>query len=124
MLLHQELAHLRQVALVHDAHVGEVSFTLFALLGQDVTLVSMFSFNLPCSGKGEPFFGTGISLNFWHFVNLFKKIINNRGPGTYKPDAPFSLVSFKITRWRQGSRGRGRQRPLSSCPGRVSWATA
>ena len=67
-LLHQELAHLRQVALVHDTHVGEVSFTLFALLGQDVTLVSMFSFNLSGAGKGKPFLRSGIRLNFWHFV--------------------------------------------------------
>ena len=68
LLLHEEFAHRVEVTLVDDAHVSEVSLTLFALLGQDVTLVSMFSFNLPCSGKGESFFGTGISFNFWHFV--------------------------------------------------------
>jgi hypothetical protein len=27
----------------------------------------MFSLDLSCSGKGEPLFGTGISLNLWHF---------------------------------------------------------
>jgi hypothetical protein len=37
----------------------------------------MLSFDFSCSGKGEPLFGTGISLNFWHFaivlmmINLF-----------------------------------------------------
>ena len=68
LLLHEEFANGVEVALVHHAHVSEVSLTLLALLSQDVTLVSMFSFNLPCSGKVESFFGTGISFNFWHFV--------------------------------------------------------
>ena len=68
VLLDEELAHRLQVVDVDNADAGEVSLLLLGLLGQDVTLVSMFSFNLPCSGKGEPFFGTGISFNFWHFV--------------------------------------------------------
>ena len=67
-LLHQELTHDVQVGLVHDAHLTQVAFTLLALLGQDVTLVSMSSFNLSGAGKGEPFLRSGIRLNFWHFV--------------------------------------------------------
>ena len=67
-LLHQELTHDVQVGLVHDAHLTQVTFTLLALLGQDVTLVSMSSFNLSGAGKGEPFLRSGIRLNFWHFV--------------------------------------------------------
>jgi hypothetical protein len=34
----------------------------------------MFPLDLPCSGKGEPLFGTGISLHFWHFA-LFEFVI-------------------------------------------------
>ena len=67
-LLHQELTHDVQVGLVHDAHLTQVTFTLLALLSQDVTLVSMSSFNLSGAGKGEPFLGSGIRFNFWHFV--------------------------------------------------------
>ena len=67
-LLHEELTHDVQVSPVHDAHLTQVTFTLLALLGQDVTLVSMSSFNLSGAGKGEPFLRSGIRLNFWHFV--------------------------------------------------------
>ena len=67
-LLHQELLYDGQVGFVNDAHLTQVTFTLLALLGQDVTLVSMSSFNLSGAGKGEPFLRSGIRLNFWHFV--------------------------------------------------------
>ena len=67
-LLHQELTHDGQVGAVNDAHLTQVTFTLLALLGQDVTLVSMSSFNLSGAGKGKPFLRSGIRLNFWHFV--------------------------------------------------------
>ena len=33
-----------------------------------MTFKSMLPFDFSCSGKGEPLFGTGISLNFWHFA--------------------------------------------------------
>ena len=67
-LLHQELLYDGQVSFFNDAHLTQVTFTLLALLGQDVTLVSMSSFNLSGAGKGEPFLRSGIRLNFWHFV--------------------------------------------------------
>ena len=67
-LLHQELLDDGQVGFFNDAHLTQVTFTLLALLGQDVTLVSMSSFNLSGAGKGEPFLRSGIRLNFWHFV--------------------------------------------------------
>ena len=67
-LAHQELANDGQVGVVNDAHLTQVTFTLLALLCQDVTLVSMSSFNLSGAGKGEPFLRSGIRLNFWHFV--------------------------------------------------------
>ena len=46
-LLHGEkLAHVHAVAALHDAEVGQISFLLLGLLGQDVTLKSMFSLDL------------------------------------------------------------------------------
>ncbi len=51
----------------NEAEVGEVAFLLLGLLGEDVALEGVFSLNLSCSGKGEPLFGTGISLNLRHF---------------------------------------------------------
>ena len=51
----------------NEAEVGEVTFLLLGLLGEDVALEGVFSLNLSCSGKGEPLFGTGISLNLRHF---------------------------------------------------------
>ena len=44
-LFHQELLYDGQVGFFNDAHLTQVTFTLLALLGQDVTLVSMSSFN-------------------------------------------------------------------------------
>ena len=67
LLLNEKKADRVEVSLVHDSNVSKVSLCFLGLLSQDVTLVSMFSFNLSCSGKGKSFFGTGISLNFWHF---------------------------------------------------------
>ena len=56
------------VRLVHKTRFSQISFLLFGLFGQDVTFKSMLPFDFSCSGKGEPLFGTGISLNFWHFA--------------------------------------------------------
>lgn len=48
--------------------MGEVTFLLLSLFRQNVTFVSVLSLDLSCSGKGEPLFGTGISLNLWHLL--------------------------------------------------------
>ena len=64
----EQFAHLACVGTIHETCVLKVAFLLFGLLGQDVTVESVMSFNLTRSGKVEPFFGTGISLNFWHFL--------------------------------------------------------
>ena len=39
-----------------------------------MTVESVLSLDFTCSGKSESFFGTGVSFNFWHFVNYL--IIN------------------------------------------------
>ena len=54
-----------------ESKVVEVALLLFGLLSKNVAVVSVFSFDFSCSGKSESFFGTGISFNLRHFVNLF-----------------------------------------------------
>ena len=60
------LFNLLNVALVDDGEVVEVAFLLLGLLRQDVAVISVFSLDFSCTGKGEPLFGTGISLNLGH----------------------------------------------------------
>ena len=59
----------------------EISLLLFGLLRQNVTFIRMFPLDFSCSGKGKPFFGTGISLHFWHFALFeFVNIIFSLSP--------------------------------------------
>lgn len=51
-----------------ESKVVEVALLLFGLLGQDVTVVSVTSFDLTRSGERETLLGAGISLYFWHFL--------------------------------------------------------
>ena len=62
----EELEHSTAVGRCHGSDMGEVALLLLGLLRQDVALESMFCLDFSCSGKGEPLFGTGISLNLWH----------------------------------------------------------
>lgn len=64
----EQFAHLACVGTVHETCVLEIALLLFGLLGQNVTVESVVSFDLTRSGKVKPFFGTGISLYFWHFL--------------------------------------------------------
>ena len=64
----EEFAYLTYVRAVNDGHVVEVALLLLGLLGQNVTVVSMTSFDLTCSGENETLLCTRISLNFWHFL--------------------------------------------------------
>jgi hypothetical protein len=48
--------------------VGQITFLFGSLLSQDMTFEGMLSLDLPCSGKGEPLFGTGISLHLRHLL--------------------------------------------------------
>ena len=47
----------------------EVTLLLLGLLGQDVTVISVVTLDLTCSGECETLLGTGISLYFRHLVN-------------------------------------------------------
>ena len=68
VLLHcEKLANSLDIGALHDCGVVQHTFALFALLGENVAVVSVFSLDFSCSGKGEPLFGTGVSLNLWHW---------------------------------------------------------
>jgi hypothetical protein len=56
------------VRLVNQAHVGQVSFLFGRLLRQNVTFKRVFTLDFTGSGKGEPFFGTGISFHLRHLA--------------------------------------------------------
>ena len=66
----EEFANLLHVRAVNEGHMVKVALLLLGLLGQNVTVVSMTSFDLTCSGKNETLLGTGIGLYFWHFLCL------------------------------------------------------
>jgi len=60
---------------MNKACLRQISLLLFGLLRQNVTFVRMLPLDFSCSGKGEPLFGTGISLHFWHFAVLELMIV-------------------------------------------------
>ena len=62
----EKLFHSALIGCAHQTGVGEVAFLLLGLLCKNVALVGVFSLDFSCSGKGEPLFGTGISLNLWY----------------------------------------------------------
>lgn len=62
----EEFAYGSYVGVVEDCKLVEVAFAFFALLGEDVAVVGVFSFDFTRTGKGEPFFGTGVSFNLGH----------------------------------------------------------
>ena len=64
----QKVAYLFHVGLDYDCRVVEVSLLLLGLLRQNVTVISVLSFQLSCSGQLEAFLRAGICLNFWHFL--------------------------------------------------------
>ena len=72
----QQELNVAHICLVNKSRMGKISLSFLRLLCQDVALECMFSFDFPCSGKDEPFFGTGISLHFWHLVNKISFVKN------------------------------------------------
>ena len=48
----------------------KISLLLLGLLSQDVTVISVVTLNLSCSGEGKTLLCTGVGFLFWHcFVN-------------------------------------------------------
>jgi hypothetical protein len=59
------------VRFVNKSCLSQISFSLFGHLPQKVAFERVLTLDFSCSGKGEPLFGTGISLHFWHFATQF-----------------------------------------------------
>lgn len=47
----KELANLLEVCILNQSCVVEISLTLFALLCQNVAVISVFPFDFPCAGE-------------------------------------------------------------------------
>ena len=71
----EEFAYLAYVGAVYDGYVVQVALLLLGLLRQNVTVVSVTSFDLTRSGERETLLRAGISLYFWHFLCLFDELI-------------------------------------------------
>ena len=65
----EEFANLLHIGAVNESNVVEVTLLLLGLLGQDVTVISVVTLDLTCSGECETLLGTGISLYFRNLVN-------------------------------------------------------
>jgi hypothetical protein len=63
----QSSSNIALISFIDETGMCQVPFPFRFLFGKDVTLVSMFSFDLASSGKGEPFLGAGLSFHFWHY---------------------------------------------------------
>lgn len=76
-LLHaKKFLNLSQISTVYQSCMYKVSFLLFSLLSQDVTVKSVLSLDFTCSGKSESFlepelvFTFGILLNFNYYYSM------------------------------------------------------
>ena len=49
----EKFANLFDICFVHEGCVVKISLALFALLRQDVAVISVFAFNFPCAGERE-----------------------------------------------------------------------
>ena len=49
----------------------ERTLTFLGLFGQNVPLKGFLVGDLPGAGNFEPLFGTGVGLNFWHYLNIY-----------------------------------------------------
>ena len=56
------------VCSLNDCSVVEITFSLLALLGQDVAMISMLSLQLAATRYLETLLGSGLSLHFRHFT--------------------------------------------------------
>ena len=59
------------VSLLNDGGVVEITFSLLALLGQDVAMISVLSLQMAAAGYLETLLGSGLGLHFRHFTISF-----------------------------------------------------
>ncbi len=60
------------VSAIHEGAVIEITFSLLALLGQDVAMISVLSLQMAAAGYLETLLGSGLGLHFRHFTISFK----------------------------------------------------
>ena len=60
------------ISTVDESGVVKVAFSLLALLGQDVTMISMLPLQMAAAGYLETLLGSGLGLHFWHFTLYLK----------------------------------------------------
>lgn len=60
------------VSTLHNGSVVEVTFSLLALLGQDVTMIGMLSLQFAATRYLETLLGSGLGLHFRHFTIILK----------------------------------------------------
>ena len=63
----EQITNLLEVAVVYDCLMNQISLLLLCLLSQNVTVISVMTLDLTCTGKAESLLCTGVSLYFWHF---------------------------------------------------------
>ena len=59
---------------VDEGAVVKIAFSLLALLGQDVTMISVLPLQMAAAGYLETLLGSGLGLHFRHFTISFKGI--------------------------------------------------
>ncbi len=62
------------ISTLDEGGVIEITFSLLALLGQDVTMISVLSLQMAAAGYLETLLGSGLGLHFRHFTISFKGI--------------------------------------------------
>ena len=67
----EQIAYLLEIRLVNESLVNQITFLFLCFLSQDVTVVSMMSLDLTCTGETESLLRTGIRFYFWHCFLLF-----------------------------------------------------
>ncbi len=68
----KQFTNLLEVAVIDQRLVNQVTLLFLCLLCENVTVVSMMSFNLTSAGEAEALLCSGICLYFWHCFELFK----------------------------------------------------
>ena len=67
----QKISYAKYFVLTAELSVmNKITLLLLCLLSQNVTVVSMCSLNLTCTGETESLLRSGICLYFWHFFKF------------------------------------------------------
>ena len=80
----EQVANLLHIRTIHQGLVYQVAFLLLCFLSQNVTVVSVMSFDLTGSGETESLLCAGICLYFWHFFVCFKLLFIVRWQRIYR----------------------------------------